>query len=175
MNEFLTQKQWVVFFVVQFKNLVSYVYFSTLLILKLVKKVKECGRDRCKSNAVCRNMEIRTAGSSKTKKIQRNVQKSVMHLQSCCFANIGASSLEPGFRDLAFTSKSSVKFSMRSYDMAGWLGSRDLAKRAGNFAIRTLQPGYRGENWMNCGGSNGIVLHCLLYFPHHISELPKLW
>ena len=62
-------------------------------------------------------------------KIQRNVQKSVMHLQSCCFANIGASSLEPGFRDLAFTSKSSVKFSMRSYDRAGWLGSRDLGKR----------------------------------------------
>ena len=41
MNEFLTQKQWVVFFVVQFKNVVSYVYFSTPLILKLVKKVKE--------------------------------------------------------------------------------------------------------------------------------------
>ena len=34
-----------------------------------------------------------------------------------------------------FTSKSFVKFSMCSYERAGWLGSRDLGKRAGNFAI----------------------------------------
>ena len=40
------------------------------------------------------------------------------------------------------TSKSFVKFSMCSYERAGWLGSRDLGfsnrdlgKRAGNFAI----------------------------------------
>ena len=28
---------------------------------------------------------------------------------------------------------------------AGWLGSRDLGMGAGNFAIRTLHPGYRDE------------------------------
>ena len=41
--------------------------------------------------------------------------------------------------------KSFVKFAMCSYERAGWLGSRDLGKRAGNFAIRTLHPGYRDE------------------------------
>ena len=34
---------------------------------------------------------------------------------------------------------------MCSYERAGWLGSRDLGKRAGNFAIWTLHPGYRDE------------------------------
>ena len=43
------------------------------------------------------------------------------------------------------TSKSFVKFSMCSYEREGWLGSRDLGKRAGNFAIWTLQPGYRDK------------------------------
>ena len=43
------------------------------------------------------------------------------------------------------TSKSFVKFSMCSYERAGWLGSRDLGKRAGNFAIWTLHPGYWNE------------------------------
>ena len=33
------------------------------------------------------------------------------------------------------TFKSFVKFSMCSYERAGWLGSRDLGKRAGSFAI----------------------------------------
>ena len=33
------------------------------------------------------------------------------------------------------TSKSFVKFSMCSCERAGWLSSRDLGKRAGNFAI----------------------------------------
>ena len=51
------------------------------------------------------------------------------------------------------TSKSFVKPSMCSYERAGWLGcrdlgfsNRDLGKRAGNFAIWTLHPGYREEN-----------------------------
>ena len=42
---------------------------------------------------------------------------------------------------------------MCSYERAGWLGyrdlgfsNRDLGKRAGNFAIWTLHPGYREEN-----------------------------
>ena len=35
---------------------------------------------------------------------------------------------------------------MCSYERAGWLGYRDLGKRAGNFAIRALHPGYREEN-----------------------------
>ena len=42
---------------------------------------------------------------------------------------------------------------MCSYERAGWLGyrdlgfsNRDLGKRAGNFAIGTLHPGYREEN-----------------------------
>ena len=33
MKEFLTQKQWVVFFVVHFKNVVSYVILAPLLYL----------------------------------------------------------------------------------------------------------------------------------------------
>ena len=71
-----------------------------------------------------------------------------------------------GFPRSRLTSKSFVKFSMCSYERAGWLGSRllgfsnrDLRKRAGNFAMRTLQPGYRDESRMNCGGPDGIVLH----------------
>ena len=51
------------------------------------------------------------------------------------------------------TSESFVKSLMCSYERAGWLGyrdlgfsNRDLGKRAGNFAIRTLHPGYREEN-----------------------------
>ena len=44
-----------------------------------------------------------------------------------------------------YTSKSFEKFSMCSYERAGWLGSRDLGKRAGNFTMWTLQPGYRDK------------------------------
>ena len=51
-----------------------------------------------------------------------------------------------------FTFKSFVKFSMCSYERAGWQGcrnlgfsNRDLGKRAGNFAIWTLYSGYRDE------------------------------
>ena len=44
-----------------------------------------------------------------------------------------------------YTSKSFEKFSMCSYERTGWLGSRDLGKRAGNFAMWTLQPGYRDK------------------------------
>ena len=32
---------------------------------------------------------------------------------------------------------------------------------------RTLSISYRDESRMNSGGPDGIVLHCLLYFPHH--------
>ena len=63
------------------------------------------------------------------------------------------------------TSKSFIKFSMCSYERAGRLRSRDLAKRAENFAIWKLHPGYRAG--MNSGGPDGIVLHFLMYFPHH--------
>ena len=51
------------------------------------------------------------------------------------------------------TSKSFVKTLMCSYERAVWLGyrdlgfsNRDLGKRAGNFGIWTLHPGYREEN-----------------------------
>ena len=72
-----------------------------------------------------------------------------------------------GFPRSRLTSKSFVKISIFSYERAGWLGSRDLVfsnrdlgKRAGNLALRTLQPGYRDENRMNCGGGpDGIILH----------------
>ena len=74
--------------------------------------------------------------------------------------------------------KSFVRCSMRSYEGAGWLDSRDLVfsnrdlgRRARNFSIsRTLSLlsiSYRDESRMNSGGPDGIVLHCLLYFPHH--------
>ena len=66
-----------------------------------------------------------------------------------------------------------------SYERVGWLGSRDLgfsnrdlSKRAGNFAIWTLQPGYPDESGMNSGGPDGVVLHCLLSFPHHKPSIP---
>ena len=48
----------------------------------------------------------------------------------------------------------------------GFLGSRDLGKWAENFTILTLQPGHRDNSGMNSGGSDGVVLHCLLCFPH---------
>ena len=64
-----------------------------------------------------------------------------------------ASSYEPGWPRSHLTSKSFVKTLMCSYERAGWLGyrdlgfsNRDLGKRAGNFAIWTLHPGYREEN-----------------------------
>ena len=55
-----------------------------------------------------------------------------------------ASWYQPGFRDLAFTSRSFKTFDM-SNERAGWLGSRDLGKRPGNFAIWALHPGYPDE------------------------------
>ena len=66
-----------------------------------------------------------------------------------------------------------------SYDRVGRLGSRDLgfsnrdlSKRAGDFAIWTLQPGYPDESGMNSGGPDGVVLHCLLSFSHHKPSIP---
>ena len=53
-----------------------------------------------------------------------------------------------GFRDLALP-LNPLMFSMCSNERAGWHGSRDrgfsnrdLGKRAENFTLRTLQPGY---------------------------------
>ena len=60
---------------------------------------------------------------------------------------------------------------MCSYHRAGWLGFRDVGKRAGNFAILTLQPGYQDESGMNNSGSpDDIVLHscCIV----HIISIP---
>ena len=58
------------------------------------------------------------------------------------------------------TSKSFVKFSMGSYERASWLGSRDLGKRAWNFAKWTLHHGYpderRDEFWRS--GWHRLVL-----------------
>ena len=36
---------------------------------------------------------------------------------------------------------------MCSYEKAGWPGYRDLRNRAGNFPIRTGQPGYQDEDF----------------------------
>ena len=55
-----------------------------------------------------------------------------------------ASLHEPGFRDLAlFTSRSIVKFSICSYETAGWLGffNRDLSKPAGKLANKDQKAG----------------------------------
>ena len=62
------------------------------------------------------------------------------------------------------------QFFMCSYGRAGWLGCRDLGKRAGNFAIWTLQPGYQDESGMNSGSPDDIVLHssCII----HIISIP---
>ena len=82
------------------------------------------------------------------------------------FRNFGLNGKRPRGPRSRLYSKSFVKFSMCSYERAGWLSSRelgfsnrDLGKRAENFAIRTLHP----VNGMNSGGPNGIVLrHCLM-------------
>ena len=33
--------------------------------------------------------------------------------------------------------------------------------------MNTSARGYRNERGMNSGGPDGIILHCLLYFPHY--------
>ena len=55
--------------------------------------------------------------------------------------------------EICLTPQSFVKISMCSYERAGWLGCQDLGfsnrdpgKRAGNFALHRLQPGYLEEN-----------------------------
>ena len=48
---------------------------------------------------------------------------------------LSASSYEPGFRGLALPLNPLQNFSMCSHERVGWLGFRDLGKRAGNFAI----------------------------------------
>ena len=71
-----------------------------------------------------------------------------------------------------------VKFSMCSCERAGWLGSldlgfsnRDVGKRAENFSIWTLQPGYRDE-WMNefwRSGLHRLAFACCIF---HIRSIP---
>ena len=75
--------------------------------------------------------------------------------------------------EISTYSKSFVKIC--SYERAGWFCSRDLSfsnrdignEWAGNFAIWTLHPSYCDDSCMNTGGPDGIVWHCLPYFPHH--------
>ena len=38
-----------------------------------------------------------------------------------------------------------------------------------------LQPGYRDENGMNSSNEFWIILHCLLYFPHHKYPIQLQW
>ena len=66
-----------------------------------------------------------------------------------------------------------------SYERVGWLGSldlsfsiRDLAKRAENFAIRTLQPGY--INWKPRGWTlvDQIAASCISCCIFHIVSIP---
>ena len=89
-----------------------------------------------------------------------------------------------GFLRSRLTSKSLVKFSTRSYERAGWLGSRDLGfsdrdlgKRNGKFChVNTSapSPGWkRNESFATVhalhrsAASDKVILPCLLYIPHH--------
>ena len=75
--------------------------------------------------------------------------------------------------EISTYSKSFVKIC--SYERAGWFCSRDLSfsnrdignKWARNFATWTLHPSYCDDSCMNSGGPDGIVWHCLPYFPNH--------
>ena len=86
------------------------------------------------------------------------------------WSQLRASSHEPGCRP---DSARFPRFRLVFFDVFTWKGGLarfpkiSVIKRAGNFAIWTLQPGCRDESRMNSGGPDGIVLHCLLYFPRY--------
>ena len=86
------------------------------------------------------------------------------------WSQLRASSHEPGCRP---DSARFPRFHLVFFDEFTWKGGLarfpkiSVIKRAGNFAIWTLQPGCRDESRMNSGGPDGIVLHCLLYFPRY--------
>ena len=73
-----------------------------------------------------------------------------------------------GFRDLALR-KSFVKFSMCSYEKAGWpaFSKQDFGKWARNEN--------RDENGMHSCSPVGIASHCLRYFPHHKHPIWLQW
>ena len=83
------------------------------------------------------------------------------------------------------TSEFFVKFSMCSYERAGWLSSRDLGKRAGKFfhmntsarPVTGMKAGWiLRMNSVSSGADYfGIVLLCLLYFPHHKHSVSQQW
>lgn len=62
-----------------------------------------------------------------------------------------------GFPRSNLTTKSFVKFFLCVH----------MRGRAGNLGIWTLQPGNWDESLMNSGEPDGIVSHCLQYFPLH--------
>ena len=93
-----------------------------------------------------------------------------------------ASSYEPGFRDLALPLNPLEDF--QCVDMRGLASSVSKisvfpteisVSGLGIFAIWILQPEYWDDSGMNSGRPDGIVLHCLLYFPHHKHPIQLQW
>ena len=80
---------------------------------------------------------------------------------------LSASSCESGFRDLAFNSKSFLKLSI--CHMRGRAGSvtEILVSGLEILPYEHFIPVTGMNGGMNSGGPDGIVLHCLLYFPYH--------
>ena len=78
-----------------------------------------------------------------------------------------ASWYEPGFRDLAFTSKSFLKLSI--CHMRGRAGSVPEISVSGLEILpyEHFIPVTQMNGGTNSGGPDGIVLHCLLYFARH--------
>ena len=87
-----------------------------------------------------------------------------------------------GFVRSRLTSKSFIKFSMCSYERAGWLGSRDL-----RFSNRDLVECFKNfwpyKHFSPVTGMKaGWILaawtassHCLLYFPHNKNFISLQW
>ena len=74
-----------------------------------------------------------------------------------------ASSHQPGFRDLALPLKPLKNF--RCIRMRGRAGLVPEISVSGLEIL--LYEHFSPITGLNFGGPNGIVLHCLLYFPHN--------
>ena len=68
------------------------------------------------------------------------------------------------------TSKSFVKFLMCSYERAGWLGSRDIAKRAGNWPY--MYEHFIPVTGMNGRMNSGSLNSCIACCNFHIISIP---
>ena len=89
--------------------------------------------------------------------------KNVIYMVQCNRCHICCRPDWLGFRDFA------SPFSICSYERVGWLGSWDLGNQAGwkfcHMNALARLPGWQDEFWRS--DSDGIVLHCLLYFSHY--------